>query len=70
MNNVVTLGIGAHDRMSVEQVINSAAGMDLSDVMILGYDKDNELVVRSSEMDRANALWMIEKAKLHALGIE
>ncbi len=31
--------------------------------MVLGYDEDGELFVRSSKMNRAEGLFMVEKAK-------
>ncbi len=40
----------------------------LSDVIIIGYD-DGHLYIRSSNMDRKSALWMIEQAKIHTLDI-
>lgn len=33
---------------------------NLQDVLIVGYDGDGELVVRSSRMDRKDALWLAE----------
>jgi len=35
----------------------------MTDVLIIGYDEDGLLKIRSSKMDRKNALWLIESAK-------
>ena len=35
---------------------------------MIGLKADNHLVVRSSRMSRANALYLLEQAKLHSLG--
>ena len=52
------------------QAINSALQMELTDVLIVGYDTDGDLYVRSSRMDRKDALWMAEMLKRWALGEE
>jgi len=41
---------------------------NLQDVLIVGYDGDGELVIRSSRMDRKDALWLSEKLRSYALG--
>ena len=33
---------------------------NLQDVLIVGYDGEGELIVRSSRMDRKDALWLAE----------
>jgi hypothetical protein len=42
-------------------------GVGLTDVLIVGYDGDGDLVIRSSRMDRKDALWMAEMLKAWAL---
>jgi hypothetical protein len=37
--------------------------MEPTDTLVLGYDEDGELIVRSSRMSRAEALFMLEKAR-------
>ena len=49
--------------MTVEQALSSALQLDLSDVLIIGYGDDGKLKIRSSKMDRKNALWLIESVK-------
>lgn len=67
MSNVVKLK-GAHSRMTVEQAINSAKELELTDVVIAGFDKDGDFCVRSSHMTRKDALWIAEYTKKHAMG--
>lgn len=40
---------------------------NLTDVLVVGYDGDGELVIRSSRMDRKDALWMAEQLRIYAL---
>ena len=37
--------------------------------MVIGYDHDNNLMVRSSAMSRKDANWMIDFAKRHAMNL-
>ena len=60
----------AHSRMTVEQALGSLSHLELTKVLIVGYTLENNLVIRSSNMPRETALWLLEKAKLHALGVE
>jgi len=56
--------------MTVEQALASVVGEALTDVLVVGYDEDGDLYVRSSRMDRKDALWMAEMLKRWALGEE
>lgn len=40
---------------------------NLQDVMIVGYDGNGEMLVRSSRMDRKDALWLAEMLRAWAL---
>lgn len=53
--------------MSVEQALAVAVKTHLEDVLILGYDEENNLVVISSRQHRERSLWTLEAAKLHVL---
>lgn len=37
------------------------------DCLVVGYDSDGDLFVRSSRMDRKLALWLAEQLRLYAL---
>lgn len=58
--------------MTPEQALRSALEFatndNLQDVLVAGYDGDGALLVRSSRMDRKEALWLSEQMRRHALG--
>lgn len=69
MSNVVELG--PRTNMTTEEALAIASREEWSEVLICGYHKDSgELVVRSSKMNRADALWLVESTKLHCMGRE
>ena len=53
--------------MTVAQALGDAQEAGLTECLIVGYDADGRLVLRSSGMARRDALWLIEQAKRHAL---
>lgn len=57
----------ASTSLNVEQTLNSALQLDLQDVLVIGYDQDGALVVRSSRMTCAEATFLAEKARMWAL---
>ena len=62
--------LGPHERMTPEECLSHCA-MDhesFDDVIVIGHNKDGELIVRSSEMRRADALFLLMKAVDHAMG--
>lgn len=67
MNNQNVIALPASVNYSPEQALLSALEFcradNLTDVLITGYDADGVLIVRSSKMSRADALFMLEKAK-------
>lgn len=67
---MTVIEFGAHTRMTPEQALALASREEWEHVIILGYHKEfpNEIVSRSSSMNRETALWLLESAKLHALG--
>ena len=60
----------ASTTLTPEQALASVAMTELTDVLIVGYDVDGDLYVRSSRMDRKDALWLAEMLKRWALGEE
>lgn len=60
--------IPATTTLNVEQALHHSLQGDLTDVIVVGYFKDSTLSVKSSRMSRAEALFMIEKAKDHIMG--
>lgn len=59
------------DTMTPEQALQSALQLaehgGLQDCLVVGYDSDGDLFVRSSRMDRKLALWLAEQLRLYAL---
>ncbi len=59
--------LSAHTKMTPEQALSYCITEQLQDVIIIGYDTDGEFVVRSSAMDRKEALWLLECARAHTV---
>ena len=68
MSEIIQLN--AHTNMTVEECLEYCRLEQDSyqDVMVLSYNQDNELVVRSSHMSRKDALWILMAAVDHARG--
>lgn len=47
---------------TVEQALQSALELDLQDVLVIGYDQEGKLAIRSSRMTCAEALFLTAKA--------
>lgn len=47
---------------TAQQALESALADDLTDVLVIGYDKEGGLYIRSSRMTCAEALFMANKA--------
>lgn len=67
MNNTNVIALPASTNFTAEQALESAKALDLTDALIVGYDKDETLVVRSSRMTCAEAVFLLEKAKQWAM---
>ena len=63
MNNEKVTTLPASTNYTAEQALQSALQMELTDVMIIGYDFEGELFIRSSKMTRAEGLFMVKKAE-------
>lgn len=50
-----------------EQALNDALTLGLTDVLVIGYDQDGDLAIRSSRMTCAEAAFLTEKAKQWAM---
>ena len=48
-----------------DQALDSAKNLNQTDVIIIGYDEDGDFFVRSSRMDRKDALWLTERMRFH-----
>lgn len=64
MNNKNVVELPASHNYTAEQALQSALQRNnLTDVMVIAYDKHGDLFIRSSKMTRAEGLFMLEKAK-------
>lgn len=68
MNNANIIAMPATTTFTPDLALKSALDLDLSDVLVIGYDADGVLSVRSSRMSRADAIFLLEQAKKWALG--
>lgn len=50
-----------------EQALHDALTMGLADVIVIGYDQEGVLAIRSSRMTCSEAAFLIEKAKQWAM---
>ena len=53
--------------LALKSMLNFSDCNNLTDVICIGYDSDEDLIVRSSRMDRKDALWLAEQLKMWAL---
>lgn len=71
MNNQKVIALPASANYTPEQALLSALEFarndNLSDVLVIGYDGDGDLLIRSSRMTRAEGLFMTEKARMWAM---
>jgi hypothetical protein len=69
MANEKVFRMPASTTYTAEQALHSALNDDLDDVLIAGYDKDGDLIVRSSRLTRAEALFLAVKMLRWAEGL-
>lgn len=66
MNDMNVISLPASITFQPKQALASAMELDLSDVLIIGYEAGH-LVVRSSRMTCAEALFLLERGRSWAL---
>ena len=66
MNDRNIISLPASESFQPHQALASAMELNLSDVLIIGY-VDGGLMVRSSKMTCADALFLLERGKSWAL---
>lgn len=52
---------------TIEKVLDFNREVGLEDMIVIGYDTDGELFIRSTAMTRAEANFMLDRAKLHSI---
>lgn len=55
------------ESFTAEQALHSALASELTDALIVGYDSEGLLIIRSSKMTRAEAMFLAEHAKRWAM---
>jgi len=63
VNNANVIALPASTNFKPDQALHSALGERLADVLVIGYNAEGVLVVRSSHMTRAEALFLLEQGK-------
>ena len=67
MSNVIELPVVTKLNLDPQRVLAGAIEAEMTEVVIVGYDKDGNEVFKSSLADGADALWHLERAKLKLL---
>jgi len=67
MNNTKVISLPASTNFTPKLALKSALDLTeeglIEDVLIVGFDNEGALFIRSSRMSRSDALFMLEKAK-------
>jgi hypothetical protein len=61
--------LGPNSSMTPDQVLAFTSREIWEEVVIIGIQKEETCVIRSSKMSRRDALWLSEQLRLHALGL-
>jgi hypothetical protein len=62
--------LGAHTNMSPNEVLQKVQREGMTEVMVMGYDRDGDLVIRSSKgISRKDALWYSKLLESSALEV-
>ena len=65
-DNVIPLGNVTTLDMPPDRILQQAIG-EMSDVMVVGWDHDGELYVRTNFSDGGAVLWLLEKVRQELL---
>ena len=63
-------GLPATSTFTVDQALLSAQDLNLKECLVVGYDQDDGLAVRSSRMNREDALWLCKKLEMYILNAD
>jgi len=59
--------LGAHERMTPEEALSLTIREQPKEVLVLFFDAEDDFGLRSSNMSRKDALWLIELARQEIL---
>jgi len=63
MGEVVELGNVTKLDIPPERILNKALENGITDVIVIGYDKDGDFYFASCQADGGSVLWLLEMAK-------
>lgn len=63
MTNIIDLPVITTLDHEPDKILREATGKGLTDIVIMGWDKDGELYFASSTADGGEVLWLMEHAK-------
>lgn len=69
MSNVVDLPVISTLARDPARILAKAHDAGLTDVVIIGHDKDGREFFASSKADGGDVVWMLERAKLKLLSL-
>lgn len=69
MSNVIPLNNLTRINLPVERVLEAAKN-GMTEVVLIGYDKDGCHYFASSIADGGEVLWLIEKCKMALMGVK
>ena len=52
---------------TVESTLETSKELGMTEILILGYDKDGDFVLKSSSMRRKDTLWLLHVGIKHAM---
>lgn len=59
--------LGAHERMTPEEALSLTIREQPKEVLVLFFDAEDDFGLRTSNMSRKDALWLIELARQEIL---
>jgi len=59
--------LGAHERMTVDEALGITMREKPTEVLIIFFDAEDDFGLRTSNMSRKDALWLIELARQEIL---
>ncbi len=67
MGNVVVLDVVTTEDVPPERILNGAQDAGMTEVVVVGFDRNGQEYFASSVADGGSALWHLERAKLRLL---
>ena len=69
MGDIIKLGYDLSN-LTPAQVVEDLAAQSIDAMVAIGYDKEGRFFFTTSEMTKAELLWLIESAKMHLLELK